>query len=361
MKDTVESVSAADAQTQESSHNTEGVSRRKFLAAGAAGAALAAIGTPAWAEWKPSERYPDPNVQVIDPSFNKYRVFNSGIERLYTGCRWCEGPTYFPAGRYLLWSDIPNDRVMKWEESNGAVSVWRHPSGKANGSTKDRQGRYVVCEHEARRVTRTEHDGTITVLMDSFEGKRLNSPNDIVVKSDGSIWFTDPPFGTFNWYEGTVAKAELPYNVYRIDGKTGKATVATAEIKGPNGLAFSPDESKLYICENMVSPRLIRVFDVVDNGTRLTNNRVFLDAGPGTIDGFRVDVDGNLWCGWGMGSDELDGVSIFNPQGKLIGHIRLPERCANLCFGGIKRNRLFMASAHSLYSVFVNTQGALGG
>ncbi|MGA2960315.1 MAG: SMP-30/gluconolactonase/LRE family protein [Candidatus Korobacteraceae bacterium] len=337
------------------------MNRRAFMASGAAAAAVVALNPLAMAEWAPSERYPDPNVQVIDPSFAKYKVFNSGIERLATGMRWCEGPVYFPAGRYLLWSDIPNDRVMKWEEETGAVSVFRKPSNKANGSTRDRQGRYVTCEHEARRVTRTEYDGTITVLMDSFEGKRLNSPNDIVVKSDDSIWFTDPPFGTFNWYEGTVAKPELPFNVYRIDGKTGKATVATGDIKGPNGLGFSPDESKLYICENMVSPRLIRVFDVVGNGTKLANNRVYLDAGPGTIDGFRVDVDGNLWCGWGMGSEELDGVSIFSPQAKLIGHIKLPERCANLCFGGLKRNRLFMASAHSIYSVYVNTQGALGG
>jgi gluconolactonase len=338
-----------------------GMNRRTFLASGAAAAAAVALSPPALAEWAPSERYPDPNVQIVDPSFGKYKVFNSSIERLYTGARWGEGPVYFPAGRYLLWSDIPNNRVLKWEEETGAVSVFRKPSNKANGATRDRQGRYVVCEHEARRVTRTEHDGTITVLMDSFEGKRLNSPNDIVVKSDDSIWFTDPPFGTFNWYEGTVAKAELPFNVYRIDGKTGKATVATAEINGPNGLGFSPDESKLYICENLVSPRLIRMFDVVDNGTRLANNRIFLNAGPGTIDGFRVDVDGNLWCGWGMGSEELDGVSIFTPQAKLIGHIKLPERCANLCFGGQKRNRLFMAAGHSLYSVYVNTQGALGG
>ena len=361
MKDSFEQSIENRGEQPASGRGIGGMNRRTFLASGATAAAVAALSPQALAEWAPGERYPDPNVQIIDPSFGKYKVFNSGIERLATGMRWCEGPVYFPAGRYLLWSDIPNDRVMKWEEETGAVSVFRKPSNKANGATRDRQGRYVVCEHEARRVTRTEYDGTITVLMDSFEGKRLNSPNDIVVKSDDSIWFTDPPFGTFNWYEGTVAKAELPFNVYRIDGKTGKATVATAEINGPNGLGFSPDESKLYICENLVSPRLIRVFDVVDNGTRLANNRIFLNAGPGTIDGFRVDVDGNLWCGWGMGSEELDGVRIFTPQAKLIGHIKLPERCANLCFGGQKRNRLFMAAGHSLYSVYVNTQGALGG
>ncbi len=352
---------ASEDRRSEAEGSVPGVSRRQFLTAGAVATAAATVVPRAWAEWAPSERYPDPTVQVIDPSFGKYKLFNASVERLYTGTRWGEGPTYFPAGRYLLWSDIPNDRVLKWEEETGAVSVFRKPANKPNGSTRDRQGRYVLCENITRRVTRTEHDGSITVIADKFDGKRLNSPNDIVVKSDDSIWFTDPPFGTFNAYEGAIVKPELPFNVYRVDGKTGKITIATAEIKGPNGLGFSPDESKLYICENMVSPRLIRVFDVVDNGTRLANNRVFIDAGPGTIDGFRVDVDGNLWCGWGMGSDELDGVSIFNPQAKLIGHIKLPERCANLCFGGPQRSRLFMACGHSLYSVFVNTQGALGG
>jgi gluconolactonase len=210
-------------------------------------------------------------------------------------------------------------------------------------------------------VTRTEYDGSITVLMDRYQGKRLNSPNDVVVKSDNSIWFTDPPFGLLGNYEGRRQEQELPQNVYRIDGVTGKATAVATDIRGPNGLAFSPDETKLYLVESRATPnRLILSFDVAD-GKRLANRQVFIDAGPGTPDGFRCDVDGNLWCGWGMGSDELDGVVIYNPQGKLIGRIRLPERCANVCFGGPMRNRLFMAAGQSLYSLYVNTQGALGG
>jgi gluconolactonase len=199
------------------------------------------------------------------------------------------------------------------------------------------------------------------VIADRFEGKPLNSPNDIVCKSDGSIWFSDPPFGVLGYYEGYPATPELPTNVYRVNGKSGEITVATGEISRPNGLAFSPDESRLYVVESGVTPRLIHVYDVVDGGTRLANKRRFIDAGAGTPDGFRCDVDGNLWCGWGMGQEGLDGVSIFNPHGTLIGRIDLPERCANLCFGGIHRNRLFMAASTSLYALYVNTQGAAGG
>ena len=201
-------------------------------------------------------------------------------------------------------------------------------------------GRLVTCEHEGRRVTRTEYDGSITVILDRFEGKRLNSPNDVVVKSDGSIWFTDPPFGILGNYEGEQAAPELPTNVYRVDGRTGAATVVTGDINGPNGLCFSPDEGKLYIVESRARPRLISVFDVVDDGIRLANRRVFINAGEGTPDGFRCDVEGNLWCGWGM-TPELNGVAVFAPDATMIGHIALPERCANLCFGGRKRNRLF--------------------
>ncbi len=274
--------------------------------------------------------------------------------------RWNEGPVWFGDGRYLLWSDIPNNRIMKWEEETGAVSVFRKPSNNANGNTRDRQGRLLTCEHDTRRVTRTEHDGAISVIADRYDGKPLNSPNDIVCKSDGSIWFTDPPFGILGFYEGYIAKPELPTNVYRVDGKTGQLTVATGDINRPNGLAFSPDESKLYIVEAGVTPRVIQVYDVVE-GARLTNKRKFIDAGPGTPDGFRCDVDGNLWCGWGMGEDGLDGVHVFNPDGKLIGKINLPERCANLCFGGTYRNRLFMAAAKSVYALYVNTQGTAGG
>ena len=281
--------------------------------------------------WRPATFYPDPAIQALDP-------------------------------RYLLCSDIPNQRILKWEEETGAVSVFRKPSNFANGNTRDRQGRLVTCEHGGRRVTRTEYDGSITVLIDSFDGKRLNSPNDVVVKSDGSIWFTDPTFGLLGNYEGYKAEPEIDANVYRIDGATGKATVVADGVLGPNGLCFSPDERILYVVESRGVPnRKILAYDVSADGTTLANKRVHIDAGPGTPDGMRCDVDGNLWCGWGMGSPELDGVMVFAPDGGPIGRIALPERCANLCFGGLKRNRLFMAASQSIYALYVNTQGALGG
>ena len=310
--------------------------------------------------WQPSQRYPDPSVQIVDESFARYRLALAKVERLATGFRWAEGPVWVGDGRYLLWSDIPNNRVMRWNEETGQASVYRKPSNFANGNTRDRQGRLITCEHGGRRVSRTEYDGRVTVVAERFDGKPLNSPNDVVVKSDGSIWFSDPPFGILGFYEGYVAPPELPTNVYRVDGKTGSLTVATGEIDRPNGLAFSPDESRLYVVESG-PPRMIHAFDVVDGGAKLANKRKFIDPGEGTPDGFRVDVDGNLWCGWGMGKDGLDGVSVFNPDGKLIGRINLPERCANLCFGGTYRNRLFMAASTSLYSLYVNTQGVAGG
>ena len=313
--------------------------------------------------WEPSVRYPDPAVRVLDAEFNKYRLPLASVERLYTGCRWSEGPVYFGDGRYLLWSDIPNDRILKWEEETGGVSVFRKTSWNANGNTRDRQGRLVTCEHRGRRVTRTEYDGGITVLADSYQGKKLNSPNDVVVKSDGSVWFTDPVFGILGYYEGEKNEPELTPAVYRIDGRSGAVTVVADDSPGPNGLAFSPDESKLYVVESRAEPnRRLRVFDVVADGTKLANGKTFLDAGPGgSPDGFRVDMHGNLWCGWGTGSDELDGVRVFNPAGAPIGHIGLPERAANVCFGGRWRNRLFMAASHGLYAIYVNTQGAAGG
>ena len=286
----------------------------------------------------------------------------SAVERLATGMRWAEGPVWFGDGRYLLCSDIPNNRIIKWEEETGAVSHYRKPSNFANGHTRDRQGRLISCEHGGRRVVRTEYDGSITVLIDSFDGKRLNSPNDVVVKSDGSIWFTDPIFGLLGNYEGYKAEPELDMNVYRIDGATGKATIVAEGILGPNGLCFSPDEKILYVIESRGVPtRKILAYDVSPGGDTLSNKRVFVDAGPGTPDGMRSDIDGNLWCGWGMGDPELDGVVVFAPDGVMIGRIALPERCANLCFGGLKRNRLFMAASQSIYALYVNTQGALGG
>ena len=334
--------------------------RRSFLASSAISAF--ALTSPLRAEWEPSQRYPDPRVRVIDKTFMKYRLSLAKVERIATGMRWSEGPVWFGDGRYLLWSDIPNNRIMKWEEETGAVSVFRKPSSNSNGNTRDRQGRLVTCEHDSRRVTRTEYDGSISVIADKFEGKPLNSPNDIVCRSDGSLWFTDPPFGVLGFYEGHKAKQELPTNVYRWDPATNKLSIVAGDLNRPNGLAFSPDESKLYVVEAGVTPRVIRVYDVTRDRTQLTNGRTFLTAGNGgTPDGFRVDIDGNLWVGWGMGQEGLDGVSVFNKDGKLIGRIDLPERCGNVCFGGRHRNRLFMCGSTSVYSLFVNTQGVAGG
>jgi gluconolactonase len=311
--------------------------------------------------WRPSPRYPDPRIEVLDESFDQYRIATAAVERIATGMRWCEGPVWFGDGHYLLWSDIPNNVIMRWDEVTGAVSTLRAPSGYANGNTRDRQGRLITCEHGGRKVTRTEYDGTITVLIDQFDDKRLNSPNDVVVKSDGSIWFTDPPFGISGTYEGFRAEPELPQNLYRLD-TSGHATVVAGDLRGPNGLCFSPDESKLYVVEARATPnRLIVAYDVVEGGARLANKRTLIDCGRGTADGLRCDTDGNLWCGWGMGSDDLDGVMVFAPGGKPIGRIRLPERCANLCFGGLKRDRLFMAASQSIYSLYVHAQGVPGG
>ncbi len=315
------------------------------------------------AGWRAHPRYPDPAIEALDPRFEKYWLKLSAVERLYTGCRWAEGPVWFGDGRYLLWSDIPNNRILKWEEETGAVSEYRKPSNFANGNTRDRQGRLVTCEHGGRRVTRTEYDGSITVLMDAWQGKPLNSPNDIVVKSDGSVWFTDPIFGILGHYEGYPATPEVGQNVYRLDPQSGQATVVADDILGPNGLCFSPDERILYVVESRGEPnRKILAYDVSEDGADIQNKRVAIDAGPdGTPDGMRCDVDGNLWCGWGMGSEELDGVFVFAPDGTHIGRIALPERCANVCFGGLQRNRLFMASAQSVYALYVNTQGCAGG
>jgi gluconolactonase len=316
-------------------------------------------GTPASpARWAPAESYPDPAIEVLHRSFARLRIFNAAVERLATGFRWCEGPVWLGDGRSLVWSDIPNDRMLRWDEETGAVGPFRKPSNFANGNTRDRQGRLVTCEHGTRRVTRTEYDGSITVLCDGYAGKRLNSPNDVVVKSDGSIWFTDPPFGIASDYEGHKAEAELHPNLYRIDGRSGAVTLAADDMNGPNGLCFAPDETRLWVVDSRAQPNaVIRVYDVVEGGTKLANGRVFHDGGAGTTpDGFRADTEGNLWAGWGTGAGR-NGVLVLSPAGEPIGRIALPERCANLCFGGARRNRLFMAASQSLYALYVNAQG----
>ncbi len=301
-------------------------------------------------------RYPDPALEVLDPRFERYRLGNAAVERLHTGARWAEGPVWFGDGRYLLWSDIPNDRMLRWCEETGAVSVFRQPAHNSNGHTRDRRGRLVTCEHGTRRVTRTEPDGSLTVVLDRFEGKRLNAPNDVVVAADGAVWFTDPGYGILVNYEGERAPFELPRSVYRVDPDTSAATVVAADFDRPNGLCFSPDEAWLYIADTG-EPKHIRVFDVVE-GRRLANGRVFAEMRPGSADGIRTDRDGNLWAAAGWGGAGYDGVHIFAPDGTLIGRVLLPEPASNLCFGGRQKNRLFITAGQSLYSLYVEAQGA---
>jgi gluconolactonase len=355
--------------------------RRSLIAA----AALGAVGSAARAQsfpFTPNQRYPDPAVQILDPSFGRYRIYSSTVEQVASGMRWAEGPVYFPDGGYVLVSDIPNNRIMKFDEKTGAFSQFRANANYANGNARDRQGRLITCEHSVvRRVTRTESNGRITVLADAFEGKRLNAPNDVVVKSDDSIWFTDPLFGINGEWEGSRAKPEqATTNVYRI-GADGKLSAVVTDLMNPNGLAFSPDEKKLYVVEWRGTPnRSIWSWDVGADGASLSNKTKLIDAADfGALDGFKVDRDGNLWCGWGSNGalnaepsdvggrkvftlrgkpEDLDGVMVFSPQGKPLAHIRLPERCANLCFGGPKNNRLYMASCHSLYALYVESHGA---
>jgi gluconolactonase len=295
--------------------------------------------------------------QLIDARFRKLAFPNIHIEKLYTGCRWAEGPAWFPAGRYLVWSDIPNDRMMRWDETDGSVSVFRQPSMNANGHTVDLQGRLVSCEHRSRSVTRTEHDGTRTVLASRFEGLRFNSPNDVVVKSDGSVWFTDPSYGIDSDYEGDASPSEMgAQRVYRLDPASGAISVVAGDFVQPNGLAFSPDESLLYIVDTGVThvvdgPHHVRCFRVGADGS-LSGGEVFAICPVGVYDGLRVDVQGNLWLSAG------DGVHCHAPDGALLGKVLIPESVANLCFGGAKRNRMFICGTTSLYSVYLNTRGA---
>jgi gluconolactonase len=305
-------------------------------------------------------RYPDPRVERLDKRFI-YQQGNAAIERIATGFRWAEGPVYFRDGGFLVFSDIPNNRMMRWLEEDGHLSVFRAPSNYANGNTRDREGRLITCEHDARRVTRTELDGRITVLIDRFEGKKLNAPNDVVVAADGAVWFTDPGYGIDGPDEGHKAEAELPRNVYRLDPATGAASVVADDFVRPNGICFSPDERLLYVVDSGIShggPAHIRVFEVA--GARLRNGRMFAgDFAPGMTDGVRTDVDGNVWCSMGWSDPAEDGVRCYAPNGDLIGKIHLPEGCANLCFGGRKKDRLFMCASTSVYALYLNAQGAM--
>jgi gluconolactonase len=306
----------------------------------------------AWDRDRSIVRLPDPAIEIVDERFRALLPFQAVVERLWTGGRWLEGPVWFGDLRALVFSDIPNDRMLRWTEESGVTTVFRQPSDNANGGTRDREGRLITCEHRTRRVTRTEHDGRRTVLADRFEGKPLNAPNDVVVSADGAVWFTDPGWGIEGNYEGDKAVKELSCDVYRIDADTGDAEVVISEMARPNGICFSPDETLLYV----VDVGQIRVFDIVAG--RPLNGRVFVATEGWGSDGIRCDADGNVWAAAGNGGPSIDGVHCYHPDGTLLGQILLPETCANLCFGGVKKNRLFITASRSLYSVYVEAIGA---
>jgi gluconolactonase len=301
---------------------------------------------------------PTPEFEGLDERFAKLRFENVHLERLYTGCRWAEGPAYFAAGKYLVWSDIPNDRVLRFDETSGAVSTFLAPANNHNGHSVDREGRLIACEHRGRCISRIEHDGSRRVLADRFEGKRLNSPNDAIVKSDGSIWFSDPTYGIDSDYEGDAAPPEINGSyVYRIDPDSGEVSAVATDFVKPNGLAFSLDEKQLYIADTGAThikngPRHIRVADVSADGRSLGQAKLFAQSTAGLFDGFRLDTNGNIWTSAG------DGVHVYAPDATLIGKIKVPEVVANLCFGGPKRNRLYICATTSLYAVYVNARGA---
>jgi gluconolactonase len=364
---------------------TNGLDRRNVLRGAAALAAAGATMTTAFAAERPlgetavrlrdtqplplgplpGSRYPDQHIEALDKSF-KGSAGTGAVERVATGFRWAEGPVYFPAGRYLLFSDIPNNRMMRYSEDDGHLSVYREPSMNSNGNTIDREGRLLTCEHSGRRITRTELNGSLTVIADKYQGKKLNAPNDLVVASNGTIWFTDPGYGIKGDYEGLKEPFEQDKrNVFRVDPKSGDIKVVADDFVMPNGIALSPDEKKLYVIDTGLTegegnPAWIRVFDIDADAGKLSNGKVFAkDFAPGFTDGMRVDTDGNVWCSMGWGDPKEDGVRCYNPEGHLIGKIHIPETVANLCFGGQQRNRLYICGSTSLYAVYTSAQGAL--
>jgi gluconolactonase len=342
--------------------------RRTFLttAIGAAAAARIAAQAPAAPQVSPvpstrdfsrleAVQYPDPDIIALSPAFRRYIVGNTTIKRLHIGTLWAEGPAWNGNGQYLVWSDIPNNVQMRWINEDSRVTTFRNPSGYSNGNTFDYEGRQLSCEHGGRRVARYERDGTVTTIADKFQGKKLNSPNDIVVSPDGGIWFTDPFYGIRGNYEGFKGEQESKEAVYRVDGKSGQIAKVTDEVGQPNGLCFSPDYKKLYVADTGM-PRDIKVWDVdgqtLRNGKRLGQLDIPGTSTPSAADGIRCDTDGNIWAG------ARPGVQVIAPTGERIGMIRLPETCANVCFGGPRRNRLFMTASQSLYAVYVETTGA---
>ena len=346
------------------------MNRRCFVSSLAAATATAAAQAPApslpastppsatnrdWTGQVPVQ-YPDPDVVALDPRFRKYMIGNTTIKRLHIGTQWAEGPAWNGVGKYLVWSDIPNNVQMRYIEDDRRVTTFRNPSGYSNGNTFDYEGRQLSCEHGGRRVVRYEMNGTTTVIAERFEGKRLNSPNDLVVHPDGSIWFTDPPYGINGDYEGYRAPKELKEAVYRVDGKTAQITKITEDVSGPNGICFSPDFKRLYIADTGAEGRDMKVWDIDGKTVRNGKRFILLDVpgtgAPSAADGIRCDADGNVWAGARLG------VQVVTPTGERIGLIRLPENCANVCFGGVRRNRLFMTASQSLYAVYVQTTAA---